>query len=431
MILEKLTRQSIGTLKPTEEVVWVEGLNLGIWTGKRGFRWVVRLYVTQPDGGKRKKVGRIPNGKLRNMSPEEAQAFLIRAEAAALEGVDLTNTKTAKEAEAPATVGLLVDRYIAEADICETTRLRYKEAAVHIHRLIGDVPLGQYRKAHVLHLKDELREKQSTFNKGRDLLSAAASHAAEREWRHAGRIMVPEGFNPARLVKRYPPGKRKDPFNGAELSQVFAVCQKYLDPAFRAAQPSGAPLPWISTVGVILALFYSGCRKNEVMGLSWSEPQRLPSGKLPLEVNGQKWSGWVDWQAGLIRLINHKTARKKGPRTILLNERLAPVIAHMRDAHEFWVFTGPKGRLVNLDDAWRRILKEAGVRYRNLHQTRHTFISLGLNNGAHLGPMGGAVGHSTTYMTAEYATIEEEAARAAANTTVSHMPTVALPVGGP
>lgn len=34
MTLEKLTRQAIATLKPTEKVVWVEGLNLGIWTGK-------------------------------------------------------------------------------------------------------------------------------------------------------------------------------------------------------------------------------------------------------------------------------------------------------------------------------------------------------------------------------------------------------------
>jgi len=410
----KLTRDTLARLQPSDQIYWFGGVheNLGVYVGRR-MVWRVRLNILQPTGSTVRKVGTL--GLVEHLSIEQAVAKKKEAELAALQGLDLTDKKTKIEIGQAPTLSFMLDLYISTANIKPATATRYRSAKGHIDAHIGSKLVTQITRGDILTLKDamdrqnrgtEAKGIRNTFNKARDLMCAAYNFFGLRGTLHAGRVLVPEGFNPARLVKRWTNKemgrKKSDPYSAEEAQALIEAAKRYLDPEARATFPNQAHIPGTSTVACVLALLFSGCRKEEMMGAS----KYLPQGDEP-----ERWSGWVDRPARVIRLVHTKT----GPRDVFIPEQLDAIFQYMWGRDEFWVFPGRTagGRVSKLERAWNRIHREAGVRRRNIHQTRHTLVHHMLDRGEGLGPAGGAVGHGSIYMTETYAYIAVSSAQRA------------------
>jgi integrase len=70
-----------------------------------------------------------------------------------------------------------------------------------------------------------------------------------------------------------------------------------------------------------------------------------------------------------------------------------------------WLFPGPHGGLLHIDwftdRVWRPLQARAGLRYRTLHQTRHSFATLLLQQGESLDYVKVQLGHSSIRVTAD------------------------------
>jgi integrase len=74
---------------------------------------------------------------------------------------------------------------------------------------------------------------------------------------------------------------------------------------------------------------------------------------------------------------------------------------------EGWIFPSPEGGFINPHNfrvrAWTKVLEAAGVEYRTLYQTRHTFITNCLERGVPIPTIAKWVGNSPEVLMAHYA----------------------------
>ena len=70
-----------------------------------------------------------------------------------------------------------------------------------------------------------------------------------------------------------------------------------------------------------------------------------------------------------------------------------------------WLFPSPEGSLIRSnnfrDRVWRTVLKEAGLRYRKVHATRHTYATRLIMAGANLVYVQRQLGHSSIKITVD------------------------------
>lgn len=429
----KLTKDVIQALKynpagPETQQVWEEGgSNLGISLSVRGkHQWIARVYVRQPDGSHQKRIGRLFwNSSIREKTLDEARREKAIWDGEAAQGLDPIEKRrparkgaaqTTEEILGPATVSYLIETYMREyvaKELEAGTNERYQKLVRHIVRHLGDVPVTELDKAKLNAFKREMAGIRESFNKARKLISGAYRTADRLDWTFGGAPLVPPGLNPTLFVGPYDTKatrKAGDPFEPEEVAALAATAEVFLRPGakFRYRPPSR------SSIALGVFLLYTGMRKNEGMGLSWGNLN------LPKESG---WSGWIDLRRGGVQLIHHKTSRRKGPRVVPLSPQALQVLELMAGQDETWVFPGfnPGERLVQEFYGWRRLLRESGVRPRNIHQTRHTFITHALEAGAPIGAVAKAVGHTTVYITEIYGHISDRAARSAAELAGNHM----------
>jgi integrase len=193
---------------------------------------------------------------------------------------------------------------------------------------------------------------------------------------------VSEGIrpdNPARGVKRYPDTRKERFLSPEELARLGE------------ALSTSAENPY--AVAAIRFLLLTGCRKGEVLSLTWPE---------------------VDFAFCCLRLSDSKTGQKVVP----LGRAALDVLDSLpRLEGNDHVFPGEKeGRpLVGLPKIWNRIKTRAGLDGVRLHDLRHSFASVGAGYGLSLHVVGKLLGHSDPKTTARYAHIADDPARTAAN----------------
>jgi integrase len=184
--------------------------------------------------------------------------------------------------------------------------------------------------------------------------------------------LVPDLYNPARRVQRYPEESKERFLSIQELSK--------LGQALRELEKSGQWSPF--ALGAIRLLLFTGCRRNEIRMLQWPH---------------------VDWDRALINL---KKA-KRGKRVVYLNAGALAVLRTLRsfpDDGNPYIIRGVKDGepYKNLQDVWQVVRERAGLTDVRIHDLRHSVASVAGADGASLPLIGALLGHQSAPATKRY-----------------------------
>lgn len=152
-------------------------------------------------------------------------------------------------------------------------------------------------------------------------------------------------------------------------------------PAKPASQDLKQDYPAQATA--ILALALTGCRRSEILGLTWGE------------VKGR-------------RLLLHNS--KTGPRTVWVGDEVRALIdalpRHPNHNRVFW--SGElKSLTSSVDHYFRRTKTKVGLSRVRLHDLRHSFASHAAAMSETLPMIGKLLGHSRISSTARYAHLDD------------------------
>ena len=119
-------------------------------------------------------------------------------------------------------------------------------------------------------------------------------------------------------------------------------------------------------------------------------------------------------------LPTHKTSRKTGMKTIILN---APALEVLRSIERLGAFViagdtvGEKDEKPRSDlkRPWAMITRHAGLEGLRIHDLRHNFASFGVGGGMGLPVIGKLLGHTQAATTARYSHLDNDPLRKASN----------------
>ena len=177
--------------------------------------------------------------------------------------------------------------------------------------------------------------------------------------------LKPEGSNPCRGIRCYRRKGRERFLSDDEIRRLSAVLRRH---ERRSPQQ----------VAVVRLLLLTGCRRNEILTLRWS-----------------------DYREGHLFLRDSKT----GPRTVWLS-RPARTIVDSLERNSAWVFPTPRAKgppsRTWLDEFWRVARAEAGLGDIRLHDLRHSHASIALRQGESVLAIGRLLGHARPDTTLKY-----------------------------
>ena len=263
---------------------------------------------------------------------------------------------------------------------------------------LGKMPLVAIERAQAVDLQQKLCDRPVTANTAVKVLSHM--YRLGEGWG-----MVPEGCNPCRSIEKYPERRRERFLTDVEFARLGRVLDEAVDSS------SASPI----AVAAIRLLMLTGCRKNEILTLRWTD---------------------VDLEAGELHLGDAKA----GPRTVHLPPtavRLLKTLSRREGCP--WVFPGEdrEGRFSGggLDYVWQTVRTHAELEDVRLHDLRHSFASRALALGESLPVIARLLGHAHVQTTARYAhlardSVKASAARVAASIGEDILPREAAPDGG-
>ncbi|HUQ37385.1 MAG TPA: site-specific integrase [Aestuariivirga sp.] len=314
--------------------------------GKFGQPWTVdaaenRVKVIQGDIAKDIDPASIRDERLRNPTLEEAgEAFL--------------ETVISKKREAT---------QVLYRDFFE--RLAYPK--------LGKTKVAEIKFSEISALHYSLRKTPITANRTVAALSSFFSWC-ERQGHRT------KQSNPAKGVEKFEEKSRERFLSARELARLGTALAR----AERNKTESNYAL------AAIRLLIFTGCRRNEILGLRWKD---------------------VSLEKAMLLLPDTKTIA----RPVYLS---APAIAVLSSlptvAKNPYVIVGERTgqHLVNVRKVWLRICKVARFKGVRLHDLRHSFASVGVSGGASLPIIGKLLGHAKSSTTEKYSHLSADPVRA-------------------
>lgn len=199
-------------------------------------------------------------------------------------------------------------------------------------------------------------------NRAMEILKAMFSKA--EAWGY-----LPEHSNPFRGVKRNRGRKIERFLSKAEMARLGTALAQH-----RTDKPN--------EVAVISLLALTGCRRGEILNLTWGE------------VQGRK-----------LKLTDSKT----GPRIVWLGEEARAILDGLpRDKKNRRVFQFDVLPVSAIEWFWRMLRVEAGIEDVRLHDLRHNYASLAARSSETLPMIGRLLGHSQIMSTHRYAHLDDQ-----------------------
>ena len=372
-----LSNRTVAALKVARDTVFWDRDLTGF--GVRVYPTGGKVYIAQargPDGPKRMTVGR--HDVLHADQARQRAALIIARIKAGEEPVPLP---LAARANGGPTVADLAARYLeehVEVKLKPNTQRQVRGVLRrHILPALGKMPLVAIERAQAVDLQQKLCDRPVTANTAVKVLSHM--YRLGEGWG-----MVPEGCNPCRLIEKYPERRRERFLTDAEFDRLGRVLDEAVD--------SGSASP--IAVAAIRLLMLTGCRKNEILTLRWTD---------------------VDLEAGELHLGDAKA----GPRTVHLPPTAVRLLKTLpRREGCPWVFPGEdrEGRFSGggLDYVWQAVRTHAELEDVRLHDLRHSFASRALALGETLPVIGKLLGHNDIETTARYAHLAHDSIHEAA-----------------
>ncbi len=371
-----ISKRTVEALKVGKDTVFWDSELSGF--GVRVYPSGSKHYVVQTRaGGKAAK--RVTVGRHGIVTAEEARrrAALIIARIKAGEE-PAPEPPPVTLAESP-TVGDLARVYLDEhvAVRCKPKTAATYRLIVHKHLLpaLRRTPALAVDHARVTELHYSLRETPVMANLVVGTLS--------RIWNAAeNRGLVPEASNPCRLVVKNRERRRERFLSEEEFRRLGRLLAE-------AETRKGVS---VHAVAAIRLLLLTGCRRNEILTLRWSD---------------------VDLEARELNLVDSKT----GARTVPLSPEAVEVLLNIPriDGNPYVIPGKIRGRhLRNLNEPWNLIRKRAGMEDMRLHDCRHSFASRALALGEGLPMIGKLLGHARVETTARYAHLARDSVRESA-----------------
>ncbi|MGY5775159.1 tyrosine-type recombinase/integrase [Rhizobium sp. LEGMi135b] len=145
-------------------------------------------------------------------------------------------------------------------------------------------------------------------------------------------------------------------------------------------------------INIIRLLALTGCRRNEIAGLEWSE---------------------VNFDKGLIELSDSKTGKSIRP----LGEHAITLLKSISREQSKFVFpaTRGKGHYQAVEKIWRKAIAKAELTGALPHSLRHTVGSTAASSGEAMALTGAILGHADLSSTGIYAHVQSDPSREAAN----------------
>lgn len=256
----------------------------------------------------------------------------------------------------------------------------YKNYDKYIKEKFGSMKLDELKADMVTLWQNDLQEKEllakATILKIRSILYTMYEDAVEND------IVLRNPIKRAKKMKRSEKTKVKrlklQPFSLQEIADILNA----VDGQKR---------------NIIATLFYTGLRGGELIGLKWKD---IDFSKKTIAIRQQVVNG--------VEKELLKTARSQ--RTVPIIKALLPYLKSQYEItanQNSFVFITEKsnrhffntGKL--REQIWVKALKAANVEYRNLHQTRGTFISTLISSGEDINFVSKIVGHENVKITLE------------------------------
>lgn len=396
----KLTKRFVASLKPaaTDYTTWdapVPGFGVRTWpSGKQTY-----VYRYRPEGQRRMRYLTI--------AADDVDAARVVAERYQVErkaGRDPALERQARR-ERP-TVAELGVEYLdhVKAYRKPTTAAEYRRLwSKHIVPKLGRLIVADVTTADIGRLHRALSDTPYVANRVLALAGAFFTFAAKQGERA-------KHDNPASDVEPYPEQGRETYLTVDQITKLGAALDKAereglpqppdrqrkpaTGPTAKHRAPSTAGIPQKADPHAVAALrlmILTGMRRNEVLGLRWSE---------------------VDLERGALVLEDSKTGKSA---RVLGADALALLSSRSRTGA--YVFPGLPGRpLASVRRLWDAVRHEAGVDVR-LHDLRHTHAAVSATRGESLYIVGKMLGHRRADTTAKYAHLADAAQRRAADET--------------
>ncbi|MGM4877046.1 tyrosine-type recombinase/integrase [Bradyrhizobium sp. 956_D2_N1_5] len=394
----RISKRVVDSIEPTgkEFTVWDTDIpGFGVRVRPSGARSYV--FVFRAGHGRKAPVRRHTLGEVSRFTPEEARALARQSLSAAAQGLD----PAGKKAEERAALTL---KELAETFIEQHTKTKRKNSTasdyerilrLHVLPELGSAKANRLTRTAVSTIHLRLKGSPAVANKMLAVISSMYGFAQ----RHG---LVPDGFNPATKIEKYPEVQRERFLTAKELSS--------LGDALLEAETDG--LPWdidaskpVSkhlarpenqktkfdplAVAALRLLLLTGCRLREILHLQWEH---------------------VDFERGMLFLPDSKTGKK----AVILNEAALSVLAGLPKSGTYVVpgedVARPRHDLKRL---WAAVSSRAGLDSVRIHDLRHTFASIGAGIGLGLPIVGRLLGHKQAATTSRYAHLDNDPVRRA------------------
>lgn len=256
----------------------------------------------------------------------------------------------------------------------EATQVLYRDFFERLtYPKLGMTKVAELKFSDVAALHYELRKTPITANRVIATLSSLFTWCENHGHRS-------KQSNPTRGIKKFKEKSKERFLTPRELTRLGVA----LNRAERNKTESAY------TLAAIRLLMFTGCRRNEILTLRWTN---------------------VILEQAMLALPETKT----GSRTIYLSAPAIAVITSLtRVSKNPFVIVGERegGHLVNLRKAWLRICKVARLHQVRLHDLRHSFASIGVSGGASLPIIGKLLGHTKSSTTEKYSHLSADPVRA-------------------
>jgi len=334
------------------------------------------------------------------------------------------------------TLGAYLAEWIATVRLKPQTVIGYKDKIrLHIDPHLGHLPLAEIRGHHLNALYRKLETEGSPGGRGK--LSLSTVREVHAILSSAYTAAIKEG----RLGITVSPTKQASPPKARDAKAARPSYVTWTGPQVREflAQTAG------DHYGMIWRfLAATGCRRGEALGLSWADVN-MARGTATLRTTigeGRETVVDPDGTAREVRVLTTGSLKSDRPRVVSLDpETLAHLEAH-RGAQtmecerlgdqwedhglvfcrgERWIradaVAGGALDPERISEAFQRRVQTSGLPRIRLHDLRHTWATLALQNGVHVKVVQERLGHASATITLDiYSHVTEGMDRDAANT---------------